>query len=533
MKKAAIVLLGLYGGLCSLHAQQSYTYEYDKYATKESSYDDCRTDGRTDIENTLAYQLKHHTALYDWRANGLSDAFTPLRRDEKGVVTVGMNTLSYSGENLFYQGKDRISGEVLAGSHFTLKDKGTLFGMASYRQRRIEDMRFNYTTHPEDYVPYLVGDTLTKGDTHQEIYTIQGGYSKHYNRFHFAVDALYEGIAEHRTTNPKYSNYSYWLRLGLNAAWTSGRHLVSLRVYPELNSQSVSVSTFLNSTKYFLLYGFGQWNRRETLGSQSYGRTQRIWGGGGDLLYVYSGDWRCSAQLVYNYRRLTTEEYNFKNLFASNKHYLREQLSVSKPLGRHALYLQASALQQLADGRENVYENQMIDEEQKLFDYILVGNNQFYHRKQYGADFRGKLVFNLPERHALHVLAGVGYTAREETYDVPFIQIKSANLLPLVGLGYGLHRDRYGLECNVSAALQRNLSGTFDYATYQEHIFTRAQALVPYLLDTEDHAQLKADLLYSHAIGKDFALGVRSTFAYLDSDYRKACAFTAGVNFMF
>lgn len=533
MKKTAIILLGLCAGLSSLHAQQSYTYEVQKYATQESSYDDCRTDRHTDIENTMSYQLRHHTALYDWRVKGLSAPFSSLRRDERGVVTVSMNQLNRSGEHLFYEGADRISGEVVAGSHFTLKNMGTLFGKASYRQRLIEDMRFNYATHPEDYVPYLVGDSLTRGDTHQEIYTIEGGYSKQFKKFHFGVDALYEGIAEHRTTNPKYSNYSYWLRFGLNAAWNSGPHLVSLRVYPEHNSQSVSASTFVQSTKYFLLYGFGQWNHRETVGGLSYGRVQRIWGGGGDLLYVYGGDWKCSAQLVYNYRRMTTEEYSFKNLFASNRHYLREQISLSKDLGRHTLYLQASAMQQKADGKENVYENQKVSDDQNLFDYILVGHNSFYNRKHYGADFRGKMVFNLPERHALHVLAGVGYVADEETYDMPHIRIESASLLPMAGIGYQRHHSRYAVECNVTAAMQRNLSGTYDYATSKNDIFTRAQAYVPYLLKTEDNTQISADFLFSHVLAKKFGLGFRGTFAYLNSDHRRQFAYNLGMNFMF
>lgn len=533
MKKIAICLLGLSGSLVTLNAQQSYTYELEKYATKETSYDDCRTDSRLDIENSMAYQVRHHAALFDWLVNDNLSAFSYLKRDQRGVVSLSMDLHNNQGENLFYEGKDRITGEVLAGSHFSLKNKGTLFGMASYKQRKIEDMKFNYATHPEDYVPYLVGDSLTEGDTHQEIYTIKGGYSRQLGDFHFGVDAMYEGIAEHRSTNPKYSNYSYWLRLGLNTAWTKGKHIFSVRVYPELNSQSVSANTYLNSTKFFQFYGFGQWNRRETVGGLSYGRVQRIWGGGGDFLYMYSGDWKCSAQLVYNYRRLTTEERNFKNLFSGNKHYLREQLAASKSLGSHTLYLQLSALQQFMSGKENVYENQIQDEEQKLFDYVLVGNNQFYHRKFMNVDMKGKMVFQAAGENFFHLLGGVAYTHQNETYDLPYCNIQASNILPVVCLGYQKHHDNYAFECNVSGTLQLNLDKTFNYATYTENIFTRAQAYVPFILQSEDNQQLKADVLFSHVIGKKYELGVRSTFAYVNSDYRKDCYFTTGVNFLF
>ena len=533
MKKIAIALLGLSGSLASLHAQQSYTYELEKYATKASSYDDIRTDTRTDIENTFVYQVRHHSALFDWLVNGLSADYSFLKRNEKGLVSVTMDLRNNQGENLFYNGKDRIAGEVLAGSHFTLKNKGTLFGMASYQQRKIEDMRFNYSTHPEDYVPYLAGDSISEGDTHQEVYTIKGGYSKQMDHFHFGVDAMYEGIAEHRSTNPKYSNYSYWLRLGLNAAWTKGKHIFSVRAYPELNQQSISANTFLNSTKFFQFYGFGLWNRRETVGSLSYARVQRIWGGGGDLLYLYNGDWKYSAQLIYNYRRLTTEEVNLKNLFSGNKHYLREQVSAFKTVGEHTFYTQLSAMQEFMSGKENVYENQSQSQEQNLFDYVLVGNNQFYHRKYMNADWKGKMVFNVAAQQAIHVLAGVGYAYRDETYDVPFIELKSSNILPTVAVGYQRHRDKYALECNLSATFQCNIDKSFDYATYTENVFTRAQAYVPHLLQTENNQQVKADILFSHVIGKKYELGIRSTFAHVHSDNRKDTYFTTGVNFMF
>lgn len=533
MNTKVIILLGLASSSVLLHAQQSETYELDKYSTRANSYDDFRTDGRFDIENTMAYQVRHTTALIDGLTNGLSSDFSFLQRKDRGVVSISMALQNNQGEHLFYNGADRINGEALAGGRFTLKNKGTLFGMASYQQRRIEDIRFSYSTHPEDYLPYTVGDSLNRGDTNQEIYTIQGGYSKRFGNFHFGTDAMYEGIAERRTTNPKYANYSYWLRLGLNAAWTKGRHLFGVRAYPELNQQSATANAMVNSTKFFQFYGFGQWNRRETTGSLSYAREQRLWGGGGELLYVYGGKWHVSSQLVYNYRRLSTEERNFKNLFAGDKHYLRVQLAANRDLGKHSLYMQLSALGQSMESKENVYENQIQNEEQHLFDYVLVGANRFYHRKNMNADLRAKMIFNLPAENSIHVLAGLGLDHYKETYDMPFINIKSMNVVPEVALGYQKHHDSYALECNVSAAFQCNMDKTFNYVTYQENIFTRAQAYVPYLLRTEANTQLKANLLFSHRIGKGYELGFRSTFAYVNSDYRKDTFFTAGVNFLF
>ena len=531
--KRITILLFLIACTGAMQAQQSYTYELDKYATQESSFDDCRPDQRTDLENTFVYQVRHHAALFDWLVNDTTSTYAYLKRRELGVVSLGMKMRRHQGDYLFYDGRNRIAGELLAGSHFSLKGNGTLFGMASYQQRNTDDIWLNYATHPEDYAPYFVGDSLTTGDTHQEIYTVKGGYSRQLGSYHLGVDALYEGIAEHRSTNPRYANYSYWLRLAFNSAWTKGRNLISVRAYPELNRQSISASTFLNSTKYFQFYGFGQWNRRETTGSGAYARNQQIWGGGAELLYVYSGAWKWSAQLVYNYRKITTEEHNFKNLFEAPTHTWRGQVSAIRPIGPHAFYMQLSAFAQRSQGKENVYENQIQDEEQKLFDYILVGHNSFYHRRHTGIDWRGKMRWDAGNHHSLHLMAGVGYTNRDERYDMPYIHTNSQNLLPTVSVGYHKHHPRYTLECNTSAQFQCNVDNTFRYDTFQDNIFTQAIAVTPHHLQSANSQALQADVFYAHSIGKRYSLGVKGAVGYLHSDYQKQLQVEVGVKFLF
>ncbi|HEY9550817.1 MAG TPA: hypothetical protein VIQ97_00900, partial [Prevotella sp.] len=197
-----------------LWAQTDLEYNLNKYALTESSLDDATNRCNTDIENTPVYGMRHSGALVDRLLQQTdTNRFATYRRNERQVLKFTFNNSNNVGDYLHYNGRRLTDGTILAGGQLSLDRAGTLYGMAAYSMRNRYDVYYNYATHPEDYAPYLVGDTIAAGIMRQEIYTVKGGYSVPLGGWQWGIDAMYEGMAQAKTTEPRHSNYSYWLRL--------------------------------------------------------------------------------------------------------------------------------------------------------------------------------------------------------------------------------------------------------------------------------------------------------------------------------
>lgn len=514
-------------------AQTHLEYSLHKYAVAESSLDDALHRSNTDIENTPVYSMRHSGALVDWLLQKTdTGCFASYRRNERQVLTLTFNNRNTTGDYLHYNGRRLTDGSLLAGGHLSLPHAGTLYGMAAYSMRNRKGVYYNYATHPEDYAPYFVGDTIATGTMRQEIYTVKGGYSLSLGKWQWGIDAMYEGMAQAKTTEPRHANYAYWLRLGLSAAKVMGRHVAALRLYPELNRQSISASGLLDAVRYFQFYGFGQWNRRESQGNISYGRTQKITGAGVDLQYHYAGAWNIMARVAYNYRHMYTEESSFKNLFMANSHHLSEQIMASRQFTNTELHLQITAIQDFKTGKENIYENRLQDEVQRLYDYVLVGTNQLYTHHRHEIDAHAKLIYHISPHQAWHLLAACSYFDGCERYKSPDIKIANTTLMPILMAGYRYARDRHQIETDASAAIQMGLGSTYRLDITPDR-FTLAQAFIPYELRGENSQQLLARVAYAYELSSKHTVGARLKAHYQNSDYRKVYTLQAGIFFTF
>lgn len=491
-------------------------------ATAQQRYDIQQYDGQnessiegaqpvfSDIENAHLYSWGSHPALVDWMKT---------RRKPLSVVKATFTNNSTSGQYIHYRGRQTVAGELLAGGQMKIKNAGTLYGQASYAMTDRKGIYQNYTIRPDDYRPYLVADSTSDGKTSYETYRLAGGFSfKEYRGWHFGVSGMYEGIALAMKDQPRHSAYSYWFRLGFDVAKTTPRWVAALKVWPEINRQSITANSSLTPYRYLQFYGFGQWNRRETTSGYSYTRQMKTLGAGGNVLFSLlpqsEGGWQATLDAGYNYRWMETEETSYKKLFATRTHYFTHNLSVSKGLSRYvSLHMLLSGRAALRHGRENVYENRRVNVEQNLYDYILVGKNDLYKNTWFDESLRIKAVWQATKAHAFSLTGGAAMDGYKEEYSMPDLlaENNSTTLSAALGWQMNLKRDHVDWEASFAA---RSSSNNKYKGLSQTTTIEAAQSITPWLIRSESRQTFATSVVYTHDL-KRVSVGAKAEAGYM------------------
>lgn len=369
-----------------------------------------------------------------------------------------------------------------------------------------------------DYYPYMVSDTMGAGNIRFEEYEIDGGFSFLYRGFYYGIGAFYKGTSSYKLTDPRLSTYTSWFRLNLGIVKTFNEGLLSVKLYPELNRQHISATNYRQqSSKFFQFYGFGAWNKNESKGGYSYGRQMTIDGIGIDLAYKKLPQGipglHYSLNLVYNYRKMNTEEETFKNLFTSYTHHFKPELMLSKQKTNFHFYLLFTGDNNWRNGSEHVYENQIVSEEQKLHKYIKVGTNEMYSLRSFVNSLSLKTIYNYSPRYAYHLLAGVSHNYYEEKYIMPAKRIQNQSLTPFVGMGFNGNSTKHNLETTVLISGKQAISNVFDLPNTADRI-SLLQTYIPYLIRGESDFSVLLDITYAYSLHTKNAIGGKLAGGY-------------------
>ncbi len=529
--KILILLLALQNGLSV--AQTHLQYQLDKYSTTNSSLPVYYNQLRTDLEHTTLYALRNTTSLMDRSMNDSLLFLLPRLESESNVVIASFSNRNAIGDFLHEAGKRQTEGQLLAGGQLSIPHKGTLFGMVAYRNNTQTKTSLNYAVHPEDYAPYWVGDTLATADVHQEIYNVTAGYSRSLQHLELGVDANYEGIALSQTTDPKRSVYYHQMRVGVSLGKVSDRQALSLRLSPEWSRQSISASSMIDGIRYFNFYGFGLWNRRESQSAISYSRTQTMRGGSADLLWMYRRRWQLMSTASYLFRHMQTEEGGtFKNLFESNTHHLSQQLFAQKQTHPWSIYLQWTAFETIRKGKENVYEQQLQDAEQGLYDYRKVATNALYSRVAWSTDVRAKVVYNTSAESSLAMMSAFTWQSDEEKYLSPSMKILHRSLSSTLAVEYKQKKANCSIEVEAYARTRMGFNNQYTIAG-ATHWVQQVMAFRPYQLRAANQSVVGGSIAGSIPMGPSYAVGARLHASYTHSDPQDLAALQCDLFFLF
>lgn len=502
MKRYHIIILQLLLLATGANAQRDLKYNLGKYAGQPSDFD---------IEYASYYALRSQPALVDWVSKDSTKA-------ERNIVMANTGSMLNRDNYLHYQGNHTTFATAVAGGEMYVKEIGTLYGRASYSRQRQRNTYFNYADQPEDYMPYLVSDTVEQGTLKQERYLVDGGMSFRLGGMHYGVSGMYEGTSTAQETQPRHSVYNYWFRLSLSAAKITPHWLASIKVYPEINRQSLSISSALNAYTFAQFYGFGLMNLKESQAGYGYSRQQKIFGWGTDIQFALiprdANGWKATMRVGYNHRSMETEESRYKNLFGTDSHLLTHQLTLTRRVSPVIdMYVVLDGYQQWRKGKERIYQQQMMNAEQNLYDFVEVGTNSLYELSRFQESLRAKTVWRMSAVSSASLMAGAFFDNYDEEYIQPILKVKTSTLTPQLALGYQYLTERNQIAADLGFSWRTNTSHNYD--TMDETKTETAMTYLPFLLRSEDIWQTKASLVYAHTLKTDQSVGCRLTGSYL------------------
>lgn len=528
-KKYSIVLLLLFVSLLC-KSQSDLSYQLNKFAEKVSTYEEV-SQQTFDIENNYIYVLRRNPAFIDLFYNDTDSTLNRYqikRMRSESILSGSVSFNKINGDYIFYEGNRLLEGSILAGGEKVINGLGTLYGSASFSSGRKKNIYSNYATNPLDYYPYLVGDTLGVGDINNEKYEINGGFSFKYKGYYYGVGGTYTGIASSKVTDPRLSVYNSWLRLNIGIAKIIKNNLYSVKVYPELNRQNIDANNHTQkSADYFLYYGFGEWNRRESTKDNIYSKLMTIVGVGADITYkrLCTNDKSIdyTFNIVYNYRNMNTEDHMgasssttdaYKNLFSSSTHHISPNFILSKRHKDFLFILLLSGSNNIRKGTEHVYEKiSSSDKDSSLKDYVKVGSNELYRQTSFSNSIQLKTIYNVSSSHSVHLLGSLNYSYYEEKYIFPQKRICNKSLTPYLAIGYNSIFNKNSLEINVGFAARRAIENIFDLPAIDKETIIK-QAYIPYLIRGEDNNTFSLEIIYSHLVNQKSKIGTKVSFLY-------------------
>lgn len=471
-----------------------------------------------DIENFSQYTLRKNPAFVHFQ-NKREDSISDLPTIRyKRILAGSFFSCNVNGEYLFHQGKRLAEASLFAAGEQSIANLGTFLGSVSYVSKRHTHALLNYATNPEDYFPYIVSDTLGQGTVSFEDYAIKGGFGFTHKNTHYGIGASYNGVISARLTDPRFSTYTSWLRfdMGIVSRWQ--HNVYSLRLFPEFNRQNISVKDFRGlGTKYFQFYGFGAWNRKESSAGYNYQRLMTLKGVGLDFAYkrlpVNKKSPDFTVRFLYNFREMNTHEGTNKNLFSTNTHRFKSDVSFAKNRQNLTFYVLFVGDNRIRSGTEYIYENRKVEEENNLYDYVKVASSKMYHQKIYSNTIFLKTVYNISKQQSVHFQGGLNYYHYQERYVLPKKKNKNRTITPIAGIGYrGVFRKNQ-LTCTLSYLHTKSLENVFKIPDVRSKIVLQ-QAYIPSLINGAENNALLSELIYAYSLKNKRAIGIQCAFYY-------------------
>lgn len=473
------------------------------------------------------YFLRNNPAFHQYFTKERNNTYDFKEIEDKNIVAVNSFNTKTKGEYFFYQGDEVQNNAVFASGTMDFEKEGTLYGSAQYSREKKKNTLLNYVVNPQHYYPYLVSDTLGKGDQQYEVYNVQGGYSFAHRNMYYGVGLSYQGVAMSKLTDPRLSVYDSWFKVDVGVARPFQNHLISFKANYQVNRQNISASSTLFRAPSVLQFnGLGTWRNTEVKATQGYERILEIKGYGFELAYKklrkHSTDLGFTFGLAYQTREMSTEdnsqlgfESNSKlNLFALNSHSFSPLISVEKNFSRFGLTFLFSGINQVRKGKEYIYKSEKVSSAQNLYNYIKVAANDFY--TQYNFENTTSLKLSMPfsVTQTYHLLTGATHRLYKQEYVYPDKEIKNETFSPFIALGYNGIYQKNTVEVNLLYRHNKALNNVYASANALNKISVD-QSYIPYLIRSESGYQLESEVLYTYSVASGQSIGLSARVAYL------------------
>ncbi len=457
LKTLLITLCVLKGGFISAHNHAVYDYYNTPYSSLENEYflvvsDNVHVLNGQRFVNPVNFHLQHQDSLYD-----------DLGRN--AVVSLSYGGGRRKGDFLHYEGNQFSDVRVMgAGSH-TYDGHGTLFGSVTYARGNDKDISWNACRHAERYFPYLSTDSVG-GDTHYESYKVSGGYAFPLGRWVLGVQGAFDGEHAHRLTDPRLLTINTWLKAGVGASCDLHGHSLSLALEYARNKQHIAMRYWRpgQQDRFFVCYGFGLYDKRESAVLFSYSRMYYINQFSTQLGYESpdSLPWRVSFFLGAGKERMDTEESDIQSLYYSIITHWEPTFTVSWHGDRWGVSFLTQMKVDKRNGYENILDRYLSDVGNNIYDYRKISERQNYSLKEYQMLFRLEPSWRLTNRDRLLMNVGTILQNRNEQYEPESFEIYNMGWTPHFNLMYSRNGQKNKWSLSVGGG--KRLNGTHHYA---------------------------------------------------------------------
>lgn len=452
------------------------------------------------------------------------------------MISTSYSNGSVEGDFLPYEGNGFNDFRLMGAGQYSIRSAGTLFGMVQYARGEHKNIGWNATRYPELYLPYLSTDSIG-GDFHFEDYHVEGGYAFNIADWHFGVNGSFHGEQAHRKTDPRALNNTTWLNIGMGIARQFGGHLFMLNGYFGRNKQHMSLRFWRpgEQQRFFVCYGFGLYDHRESSIRFGYSRMYYIKEGGARFTYqspsgnpfvVYAG-------MGYDYDRMKAEESDVKDLYFSRTGSFSPSLRFDWQPGRTwSLSLLLESHIDKRKGYENIFEEYLIDEPNNIYDFRRIDTQQKYRYNRSESSLQLRFRYQPVPGHSFGLQGGTSYFLRKEEYNKKEYKVKNASAFPYGRIDYRLDRKRSELEVAFLYGKQIRISNDYDVVLKNQAIqhMDFQHTFAPYAYYDSRFSSFQVEATYVYHFPK-FGIGANFKLMYKTGERSRDAAFTQKIGF--
>ena len=440
---------------------------------------------------------------------------------------------------LCLEGNDFYNYSINAFGNINPNGFGTLYGSIEYARGMDKEIGWNAIRHYDTFAPYLTTDSMG-GDSQWDMYHLSGGYGFDLGQWNVGVEFSYKGEQAYRLTDPRLINTTSWVNLDFGASYRFTNSLLMFAAGYERTKQYQTVRFWTPGMqdRFFQSCGFGLYNDMYSRVLMGYSRMSYIQGANLSTAYVrnFNKNHRLSASLGYSFKKLKTEESSILNLYHNSTTEIAPSIEYKMTSGDFNLLVNANGNVRLRVGRENIYDQVLIDPSNNIYDYRLISTRQNYNAKNIEALAQIKPSYKFAANE-ISIMAGAYFFQKEEVYKGKTHHIMNQWVEPHLGLGYELKASRS--EFNFSMLLSKKITTDKIYkvnltSTDEIEYLDFQHAFNPFAFYANNYNAFRINAAYIQDF-KPFAVGLKAEFMLCDGNrlddviYNKQVGFGSGI----
>ena len=172
---------------------------------------------------------------------------------------LGADWKKNSAPLVLQKGTGHFKAAVSADSYIRLGDNTAVWGKASYSTGTNHGIKWNSVADYDLLEPDILGDTIG-GNTRNEKYVFEGGYSTHRGRWHMGGEMLFRAEQEYRKVDPRMRSIVSDLTLRAGAGYDIAHYTLGFGFQGNIYRQTNNVDFYkpLGSIPEYQLMGLGE-----------------------------------------------------------------------------------------------------------------------------------------------------------------------------------------------------------------------------------------------------------------------------------